>query len=197
MGAALKSAPRSKRWEASVCRPWRREERRMLTGSNQAASMRMFLVSGVIMVSQPPMTPARPRAFFWSAMTRSSGSRVRSVPSRSFSFSPLRARRTMMPPSSLSRSKAWVGWPMPRRTKLLASTALEICFWLRRVKYSAIWPVLGAMVTLRRTWAVKRPQRAGASMVTGKVCVASGEMRGSLDCARDDESAAAAEGGKR
>src|SRR6266851_4688413 len=29
-GAALKSAPRSKRWEASVWRPWRREERRML-----------------------------------------------------------------------------------------------------------------------------------------------------------------------
>src|SRR5258705_9148121 len=58
---------------------------------------------------------------------------------------------------------------MPRRTKLLASTALEICFWLRRVKYSATCPVLGAMVTLRRTWAVKRPQRVGASMVTGKV----------------------------
>ena len=28
MGAALMSAPRSKRWEASVWRPWRREERR-------------------------------------------------------------------------------------------------------------------------------------------------------------------------
>ena len=33
-----------------------------------------------------------------------------------------------MPPSSLSRSKAWVGWPMPRRTKLLASTALRDLF---------------------------------------------------------------------
>src|ERR1700716_2684419 len=59
---------------------------------------------------------------------------------------------------------------MPRRTKLLASTALEICFWPRRVKYSALRPVLGAMVTLRRTWAVKRPQRVGASMVMGKDC---------------------------
>ena len=39
---------------------------------------------GVIMVSQPPMTPARPRAFSWSAMTRSSGSRMRSMPSRVF-----------------------------------------------------------------------------------------------------------------
>src|SRR5260370_31213292 len=74
---------------------------------------------------------------------------------------------------------------MPRRTKLLASTAFEICFWPRRLKYSAIWPVLGAMVTLRRTWAVKRPQRVAASMVTGKdwpvdVCGTPGEMRGSL-----------------
>ena len=72
MGAALKSAPRSKRWEASVWRPWRRELRRTAAGSNQAASTRMFLVSGVIVESQPPMTPARPRAFFSSATTRSS-----------------------------------------------------------------------------------------------------------------------------
>src|SRR5712675_1185573 len=82
---------------------------------------------------------------------------------------------------------------MPRRTKLLASTALEICFWPRRLKYSATWPVLGAMVMSRRTWAVKRPHRVGASMVTGKgaaVCADSGEMRGSLHSAfgsgRDD-----------
>ena len=40
-------------------------------------------VSGVIMESQPPMTPASESAFRSSAMTRSSGSRVRSVPSRS------------------------------------------------------------------------------------------------------------------
>src|ERR1700709_1022594 len=65
---------------------------------------------------------------------------------------------------------------MPRRTKLLASTALEICFWPRRLKYSATWPVLGPMVTLRRTWAVKRPQRVGASMVMGEEC--GGEMCG-------------------
>ena len=32
MGAALKSAPRSKRWEASVWRPWRRELRRTAGG---------------------------------------------------------------------------------------------------------------------------------------------------------------------
>ena len=64
MGAALKSAPRSKRWEASVWRPWRREERRTVAGSNQAASTRMFFVSAVIMESQPPMTPARAEGLF-------------------------------------------------------------------------------------------------------------------------------------
>ena len=59
-GAALKSAPRSKRWLASVCRPWRRAVRRTAMGSNHAASTSTFFVAGVIMVSQPPMTPARP-----------------------------------------------------------------------------------------------------------------------------------------
>src|SRR4030081_3458851 len=84
---------------------------------------------------------------------------------------------------------------MPRRTKLLASTALEICFWPRRLKYSATWPVLGAIVMLRRTWAVKRPQRVGASMATGNVGAVEGgadssEMPASLRSAsgfgRDD-----------
>ena len=82
MGGALKSAPRSKRCEASVWMRWRFEERRTVAGSNQAASTRMFLVVAEMAVSRPPMTPARPTAFFSSAMTRSSGSRVRSTPSR-------------------------------------------------------------------------------------------------------------------
>ena len=42
----------------------------MVAGSNQAASTRMFLVAGVIMVSQPPMTPASEMALRSSAMTR-------------------------------------------------------------------------------------------------------------------------------
>jgi len=63
IGAALKSAPRSKRWLASVCSPWRRAVRRTAIGSNQAASTRTFFVSAVIIVSQPPITPARPRGF--------------------------------------------------------------------------------------------------------------------------------------
>ncbi len=168
---ALRSAPRSKRCEASVCRPWRRALRRTLAGSNQAASMRTFLVSAVIMESQPPMTPARPCAREWSATTRSSASSIRSEPSSSLTRSPLRARRTMIPPSSLSRSYAWLGWPMPCRTKLVASTALEIGLRPSRAKNSATWPVEGAMVTLRRTCAVKRPQRLWAS---GAICTEKG-----------------------
>ena len=73
---------------------------------------------------------------------------------------------------------------------------------MRRLKYSAIWPVLGAMVTLRRTWAVKRPQRVGASTVTGKVVGEvwpSGDMRGSSTALPDsnDESAVGPEGEER
>ena len=44
-GAALKSAPRSKRWLASVCSPWRRAVCRTATGSNHAASTSTFFVS--------------------------------------------------------------------------------------------------------------------------------------------------------
>ena len=47
--------------------------------SNHAASTRIFLVSGVIMVSHPPITPARPSAFFSSATTTSSVSSTRSI----------------------------------------------------------------------------------------------------------------------
>src|ERR1700748_159640 len=101
---------------------------------------------------------------------------------------------------------------MPRRTKFEASTALEICFWLRRVKYSATWPVDGAMVTLRRSWTVKRPQRFFASIWIGKAVAVevgadSGEMRGPLhsaprlallarDSGRDDASLMSGERGR-
>ena len=53
---------------------------------------------------------------------------------------PCARRRTMIPPSILSRSKAWVGWPMPCRTKLEASTALEMGFDPSSAKYSATRP---------------------------------------------------------
>src|ERR1700756_3732941 len=53
--------------------------RRTTAGSNHAASTRMFFVSGVIMVSHPPITPARPSAFFSSATTTSSASSARTA----------------------------------------------------------------------------------------------------------------------
>ena len=58
--------------------------RRIDAGSNHADSMSTFLVASVIMVSKPPMTPAMATAFFASAMTRSSGVSLRSMPSRVF-----------------------------------------------------------------------------------------------------------------
>ena len=112
-----KSAPRSKRWEASVCKPCRLETLRMVAGSHQADSIRMLRVFSVIMVSNPPITPASPTGFLASQTTRSSTLSLRSTPSRVRSVSPGRAKRTMiMPPSSRSRSKTWVGLPISQRT---------------------------------------------------------------------------------
>ncbi len=88
------SAPRSKRWEASVLRPWRREVRRMLPGANQADSSSTRVVPAEISESPPPITPASALPRSRSAMRRSSGSSVRSLPSRVTIFSPGRAVRT-------------------------------------------------------------------------------------------------------
>ena len=74
------------------------------------------------------ITPARPTGLAWSAMIRSPGSSSRSIPSRVLRRSPLCARRTTIPPSSLSRSKACVGWPMASQAKFVASTAFEMHF---------------------------------------------------------------------
>ncbi len=111
-GAASKSAPRSKRCEASVCRPCRFDDLRIVAGSNHAASTSTFFVAGVIIESHPPITPASDNARRSSAITRSSGSSVRSTPSSVLSVSPARARRTTMPPSIRSRSNACVGCPI-------------------------------------------------------------------------------------
>ena len=108
-----KSAPRSKRCEASVCNPCRRELLRMVTGSHHADSIRTLRVFCVIMVSNPPITPARATGLRASATTRSSGVSLRSTPSSVFSVSPSCARRTIIfPPSSRSRSNACVGLPI-------------------------------------------------------------------------------------
>jgi hypothetical protein len=59
-----KSAPRSNRCEASVCSPCRRDVLRTVTGSHHADSIRIFRVLSVIMVSNPPITPAKSDGLF-------------------------------------------------------------------------------------------------------------------------------------
>ena len=99
------SAPRSKRWLASVCMPNRRAAARTRRRSKWAPSIRMSRVASVTSLSSPPMTPPRPTGRSASAITRISGSSSRSTPSRVVSRSPARARRaTRAPPASLPRS---------------------------------------------------------------------------------------------
>ena len=89
-----RSAPRSKRCEASVWSPWRLAVRRTVAGWNQADSTRTRRVPAEISESPPPITPARALPRSRSAMTRSSGSSSRSLPSRVVIRSPGRAVRT-------------------------------------------------------------------------------------------------------
>src|SRR5207249_4313861 len=86
------SAPRSKRYAASVLRPSAREVRRIDTGSNQALSSRTRVVPSVTSVSAPPMTPAIPIARRVSAMTSIESSSTRSWPSSVVNRSPAQAR---------------------------------------------------------------------------------------------------------
>ncbi len=76
----------------------------MPTSSKCAASISTFTVASETSVAAPPMTPATPMAPEPSVISRSSGSRLRTLPSRVFSVSPGLARRTTMSPESLSRS---------------------------------------------------------------------------------------------
>ena len=115
--SASMSAPRSKRYAASVRRPSAREVRRIETGWNQALSSRTRVVLSVTSVSAPPITPARPTARRGSAITSIESSRTRSCPSRVVKRSPFPARRTTIVASlTVSQSKAWSGWPSSQRT---------------------------------------------------------------------------------
>ncbi len=88
------SAPRSKRYAASVRSPSAREVRRIETGSNQALSRRTRVVRSVTSVWAPPITPASPTARLGSAITSIESSRTRSCPSSVVKRSPFAARRT-------------------------------------------------------------------------------------------------------
>ena len=96
---------------------WRSELRRIVPGSKLAASSRTAVVVSVTSVSSPPMIPANAIAASPSAITRSAGSSLRRLPSRLANSSPGRARRTTIrPPRSVSKSKAWSGFPSASMT---------------------------------------------------------------------------------
>ena len=99
MGTLAASTPRSKRCDASECRPKRFAVRRTLRGSNVADSSKTLVVVAVISVRAPPITPASATAPRPSAITMSSGTSDRSIPSSVLITSPAAARRTTIPPS--------------------------------------------------------------------------------------------------
>ena len=74
------SAPRPKRVEASVCSFKERVARRMAMGSNQAHSIKTFLVEKEISVSAPPMMPPMP------TMREPSPSQMTQVPGSSWTL---------------------------------------------------------------------------------------------------------------
>lgn len=89
------SLPRSKRAEASLRRPSRRDDVVMVIGSHQAISRRIDVVLSETSVEAPPIIPAMPIAVSVpSAITPSEAVSVRTSPSRVSSASPSIARRT-------------------------------------------------------------------------------------------------------
>ena len=113
-GAISGSTPASKRAEASLRNPRRREVRAMSGGFHQAASSSTTSVPAEISVEAPPMTPAMPMGRSEaSTITPSPAWSVRTTPSRVSTCSPSAARRTpSAPPGTRSASKAWEGWPI-------------------------------------------------------------------------------------
>ncbi len=111
------SAPRSKRYAASVASPRLFDVLRMEAGLKYALSRRTLVVSAVTSVLAPPMTPARAIALSGSAMRSMESVSSRSWPSSVVRRSPGRARRTMIFRwASVSESKAWSGWPSSQST---------------------------------------------------------------------------------
>ena len=87
--------PFSKRFDASLLRPSFLEVSLTLVESKLAASSKIFLVSLVTSVSNPPITPARPTAFSPSAITSIDESSSLSSPSMVFRISPSFASLTI------------------------------------------------------------------------------------------------------
>ena len=81
-GSAPGSAPRSKRWLASVCMPRPARRHPDLLAVEVGTLDQDVGVPSVTSLSAPPMTPARPTGRSASAITSIPGSSLRSTPSR-------------------------------------------------------------------------------------------------------------------
>ena len=66
----VKSTPRSKRCDESVCSPYCRALPAMVCGAKNAHSKKIFCVVSLTAVVLPPMTPAKANACASSAMTK-------------------------------------------------------------------------------------------------------------------------------
>ncbi len=103
----------SKRLDASLLRPRAFEVSLTLPASNLALSKMILVVSDVISVLSPPITPAIPMAFSGSAIISISSVRFLSWPSRVINFSSFLAFLTIIVLlATLSISKACMGWPI-------------------------------------------------------------------------------------
>ena len=89
---SIKSTPRSKRCEESVCKPY------------------------CLALAWPPKIPAIANGPVWSAITKVFGCNFAVVPSNKTSSSPLMAKRTWTGWATFDASKACIGWPNSSKT---------------------------------------------------------------------------------
>ena len=91
----MKSTPRSKRCEESVCKPYCLARPAIANGAKNAASkITSFVVSASTPLAWPPKIPAIASGPVWSAITKVFGCNFAVVPSNKTSSSPLLAKRT-------------------------------------------------------------------------------------------------------
>ncbi len=96
------------------------------TGSNSAHSMNTLVVSSVLPVASPPITPASDCTPAASAMTQSSGPACSRGRSARGTLSPAPGRKVSTPPCTRSASNTCSGRPRSMVKKLVMSTSALI-----------------------------------------------------------------------
>ncbi len=130
--------PLSNLYEASVCRPWRRDVLRTDTGLKVALSRNTEVVSADTPDLSPPKTPAMHMPSEALQIIRSEAASSRSTPSRVTNFDPAGSvLTTTLSPVTAAASKACRGCPVSWRTKLVMSTTLLI--GLRPIDLRRCW----------------------------------------------------------